>query len=87
MKNGLEPLKVRIPPGPPLIRRIRRSGRRLTPGGIIAIETEFEQLARIGESVDDAYRDAVEKYPGKQFYFRRVGEEKAAGYLFTIDGV
>ena len=44
-------------------------------------------MARIGESVDDAYRDAVEKYPGKQFYFRRVGEEKAAGYLFTIDGV
>lgn len=55
-------------------------------GRIITIETKLEQLAGVGETVDDAYRDAVKKHPGKQFYFRRVGEEKAAGYLFMVDG-
>jgi len=51
-------------------------------GKVIAIETESEQLAGVGETVDDAYRDAASKFPRGRLYFRKVGTEKAAGYLF-----
>jgi len=51
-------------------------------GKVIAIETESRELAGVGETVDEAYRDAVSKYPSGRFYFRKVGAEKAAGYLF-----
>jgi len=56
-------------------------------GKIIAIETESEQMAGVGESVDDAYQKALKKYPGRRFYFRKVGKEKSAGYLFMVDGI
>lgn len=52
------------------------------PGKIIAIETGSRQLAGLGETVDGAYQDAASKFPEGRFYFRKVGEEKAAGYLF-----
>ena len=64
----------------------REEWERSYSGMIIAIETESKRLAGVGESVDDAYRKALKKYPRRQFYFRRVGEEKAAGYLFTVGG-
>ena len=72
--------------GEQIYERNREEWEKTFPGKIIAIETESEQMAGIGENVDDAYREALKKYPGRQFYFRRVGEERAAGYLFTVDG-
>jgi hypothetical protein len=51
-------------------------------GKIIAIEVESRELAGVGESLDEAYEDALKKYPNKQFYFRKVGPCPAPTYLF-----
>jgi hypothetical protein len=51
-------------------------------GKIIAIEVESKELAGIGETLDEAYEDALKKYPDKQFYFRKVGPCPAPTYLF-----
>ena len=51
-------------------------------GKIVAIETESRDVAGIGASLDEAYEEAVKKYPKKQFYFRKVGPCPAPGYLF-----
>ena len=51
-------------------------------GKIIAIETQSGTIAGIGESLDEAYEKALEKYPGKKFYFRKVGPYPAPTYLF-----
>lgn len=51
-------------------------------GKIVAIEIESRDVAGIGASLDEAYEEAVKKYPQKQFYFRKVGPCPAPGYLF-----
>jgi len=51
-------------------------------GKVIAIEVESRSLAGVGDSLDKAYEEAVKKYPGKQFYFRKVEPCAAPGYLF-----
>jgi hypothetical protein len=51
-------------------------------GKIVAIEIESRDIAGIGASLDEAYKEAVKKYPRKQFYFRKVGPCPAPGYLF-----
>lgn len=51
-------------------------------GKIIAIEIESRTVAGIGESLDEAYEEALKKYPNKKFYFRKVGPCAAPGYLF-----
>ncbi|MFQ6075417.1 MAG: hypothetical protein ACE5Z5_04695 [Candidatus Bathyarchaeia archaeon] len=51
-------------------------------GRVIAIEVESKRLASVGESLDEAYENALRKYPGKQFYFRKVGPCAATDYLF-----
>ncbi len=51
-------------------------------GKIAAIEVESRKIAGIGDTVDETYRIAVKKFPGKKFYFRKIGDERAAGYLF-----
>jgi len=51
-------------------------------GKIVAIEIESRDVAGIGTSLDEAYEEAVKKYPKKQFYFRKVGPCPAPGYLF-----
>jgi len=51
-------------------------------GKIVAIEIESRDIAGIGRSLDEAYEEAVKKYPRKQFYFRKVGPCAAPGYLF-----
>lgn len=51
-------------------------------GKIVAIEIESEDIAGIGASLDEAYEEALKKYPEKQFYFRKVGPCAAPGYLF-----
>jgi hypothetical protein len=51
-------------------------------GKIAAIEIESKKIAGIGDTVDDAYKIAVKKFVGKKFYFRKIGDERAAGYLF-----
>ena len=51
-------------------------------GKIVAIEIESGTVAGIGTSLDEAYEEAVRKYPQKKFYFRKVGPCAAPGYLF-----
>jgi len=51
-------------------------------GKIIAIEIESGTVAGLGENLDEAYEEALKKYPGKKFYFRKVGPCPAPGYLF-----
>lgn len=51
-------------------------------GKIVAIEIESEEVAGVGASLDEAYEEAVKRYPQKQFYFRKVGPCAAPGYLF-----
>jgi hypothetical protein len=51
-------------------------------GKIIAIEIESGTVAGIGENLDEAYEEALKKYPNKKFYFRKVGPCPAPGYLF-----
>ena len=51
-------------------------------GKIIAIEVESRSLAAVGDSLDEVCKKVLEKYPGKQFYFRKVGLCAATDYLF-----
>jgi hypothetical protein len=51
-------------------------------GKIVAIETESGTIAGIDENLDKAYEKAITKYPGKKFYFRKVGPSPAPTYLF-----
>jgi hypothetical protein len=51
-------------------------------GKIVAIEIESQDVAGIGASLDEAYEEAIKKYPKKEFYFRKVGPCPAPGYLF-----
>lgn len=51
-------------------------------GKIVAIEIESGAVAGIGASLDEAYEEALKKYPGKKFYFRKIGPCPAPGYLF-----
>lgn len=51
-------------------------------GKIVAIETESETIAGIGETLDQAYEKAKKKHPDKKFYFRKVGSHPAPTYLF-----
>lgn len=62
--------------------RKKREWERIYLGKIIAIEVESKSSAGIGESLNEAYEDAVKKYPDKPFYFRKVGPSAALGYLF-----
>lgn len=51
-------------------------------GKIVAIEVESRDVAGIGENLDEAYEKALKKYPGRQFYFRKVGPCPTTDYLF-----
>jgi basic membrane lipoprotein Med (substrate-binding protein (PBP1-ABC) superfamily) len=51
-------------------------------GKIVAIEIESRAIAGIGENLDEAYEEALKRYPDKKFYFRKVGPCAAPGYLF-----
>ena len=51
-------------------------------GKIVAIEIESRDVAGIGTSLDEAYEEAIKKYPKEEFYFRKVGPCPAPGYLF-----
>lgn len=51
-------------------------------GKVIAIEVESGALAGVGESLDEAYENALKKYPTKQFYFRKAGPCATTDYLF-----
>lgn len=51
-------------------------------GKIVAIETESGTVAGIGQTLDEAYEEAVKKHPSKKFYFRKVGPYPAPTYLF-----
>ena len=54
-------------------------------GKIIAIEVETREVAGVGDSVEEAYTVAAERHPKSHFYFRRVGEDRAAGYILLVD--
>jgi len=51
-------------------------------GKIVAIEVESGDVAGIGENLDEAYEQALKKYPSKKFYFRKIGPCPAPTYLF-----
>ena len=51
---------------------------------IIAIEVEKGDLAGVGENIDEVCDEALDKYPGSRFFFRKVGPCRAAGYLFNL---
>jgi len=51
-------------------------------GKIIAIEVESKELAGVGDTLDEAYENALKKHPNKRFYFRKVGPCPAPTYLF-----
>ena len=51
-------------------------------GKIVAIEIESGTVAGIAESLDEAYEEALKRYPNKRFYFRKVGPCPAPTYLF-----
>ena len=53
-------------------------------GKIVAIEIESEDVAGIGENLDEAYEKASRKRPGKKFYFRKVGPCAATSYLYLL---
>jgi hypothetical protein len=50
---------------------------------------EKEDLAGVGDNIDEVCEKALNKYPGSKFFFRKVGPCRAAGYLFnhTFDGI
>jgi hypothetical protein len=41
-------------------------------------------VAGIGDSLEEVYRKAREKYPGEVFYIRRVGPCPAVTYMFLL---
>ena len=51
-------------------------------GKIVAIEIESGIVAGVAETLDEAYEEALKKYPNKRFYFRKVGPCPAPTYLF-----
>jgi len=51
-------------------------------GKIVAIEIESGTVAGIAEGLDEAYEEALKRYPDKRFYFRKVGPCPAPTYLF-----
>jgi hypothetical protein len=53
-------------------------------GKIVAIEIESRDVAGIGASLDEAYEEAIKKYPKKEFYFRKVGPCAATSYLYFL---
>lgn len=53
-------------------------------GRIIAIDVESRKIAGIGDTVEEAYSYAVKAYPDRHFYFRKVGEDRAAGYILPV---
>ena len=53
-------------------------------GKIVAIEIESGTVAGVGDTLDEAYEEAVRKYPRKKFYFRKVGPCAATSYLYFL---
>jgi hypothetical protein len=51
-------------------------------GKIVAIEIESGDVAGIGSNLDEAYEQALKRYPSKKFYFRKIGPCAAPTYLF-----
>jgi len=41
-------------------------------------------VAGIGDSLEEVYKKAKEKYPNEVFYFRRVGSCSAVGHIFLL---
>jgi len=41
-------------------------------------------VAGMGDSIEEAYKNAKKKYPRDVFYFRRVGPCPAAGHMFPL---
>jgi len=62
----------------------REKWERLYPGKIIAIEIEGKILAGVGETLDEACEKALEEYPDKRFYFRKVGPCPATSHLYLL---
>jgi hypothetical protein len=75
---------ILIQKGEDIYRENKERLERVYSGKVIAIEVESKAIAGIGETLDEAYEDALNKYPGKSFYFRKVGPCAAPTYLFRL---
>jgi len=40
-----------------------------------------KELVAIGDTIDQALKEAEKKYPEKIFYFRRIGKNPTCGYI------
>jgi len=58
----------------------RESWEKLYPDKIIAIDVETGRLVVAGETLDEVCEEVMKEYPGKQFYFRKVGPCPATSY-------
>ena len=51
---------------------------------VVAIDIEKEEMAGIGDDINEAYKAASKKYPNRPFYFRKIGEEAHTGYQLLV---
>ena len=73
--------------GEEVYQRKKEEWERLYLEKIIAIEVEKEDLAGVGDNIDEVCDKALNKYPGSKFFFRKVGPCRAAGYLFSLKAI
>lgn len=66
--------------GEEVYRKLRRELEESYMGKVVAIDIEKEEMAAIGDDINEVYRAATNKYPNRPFYFRKVGEEPQTGY-------
>jgi len=70
--------------GEGLYRKLRNELEKNYMGKVVAIDIEKEEIAGIGDDINDAYKAASKKSPNRPFYFRKVGEEAHTGYQLLV---
>ena len=70
--------------GEGVYRKLRRELEKNYIGKVVAIDIEKEEIAGIGDDVNEAYKAASKKCPNRPFYFRKVGEEAYTGYQLLV---
>lgn len=70
--------------GEEVYRKLRRELEESHMGKVVAIDIEKEEMAGIGNDINEAYRAASKKYGNKPFYFRKVGKEPQTGYQLVM---
>lgn len=70
--------------GEEVYRKLRSELEKNYMGMVVAIDIEKEEMAGIGDDINEAYKAASKKYPNRSFYFRKVGEEPHTGYQLLV---